>query len=264
MNSFLQNRPVAVLVALILLTSLVACKGNEKKPSGTKPVKVSSDSEPMKHAGPEFIGGTVEETMNSGGYTYMLLSIGKDKIWVATPQFQVAKGDNVVLMPGQTMKNFHSKTLNRTFETVIFSPGPVDGPPAHGAMRGDRRTGARKAASHGKTMAAPVEGIKVDKAAGPNAFTIAELYEKAAELDGKTVTVRGIVVKVAKNIMGKQWFHMQDGSGSPEKGNFDLTVTTSTAPEKGQTVTATGKLAYEKDFGYGYHYKIIVEDATVR
>ncbi len=264
MNSFLKNKLVNVLVALVMMTGLAACKGKDEKPAHKQAPEATADSKPMQHSGPEFLGGTVEETMNSGGYTYMLLSIGKDKIWVATPQFQVSVGDNVVLMPGQTMKNFHSKTLNRTFESVIFSPGPVDGPPSHGGMQGNPHTSAQKAPSHGKTMAAPVEGIKVEKAAGPDAFTIAELYEKAPELDGKTVTVRGTVVKVAKNIMGKHWFHIQDGSGSTEKGNFDLTVTTSTAPEKGKTVTVTGKLANEKDFGYGYHYKIIVEDAIVK
>jgi len=217
-----------------------------------------------KTAGPEFLGGHVAETMNSGGYTYMLLEIGKDRIWVATPQMQVKVGDDVVLMPGNEMHNFVSKTLNRTFKSIIFSPGPVDGGGgAHGGMGSSPHGGMGPAATHGQTVAPLDQGVKVEKANGENAFTIEEIYKKAGELNGKTVKVRGKIVKVSRNIMGKNWIHIQDGTGSVDKGNFDLTVTTKASPQAGEVVTVTGKLTKEKDFGFGYHYAVIVEDATV-
>jgi len=77
------------------------------------------------------------------------------------------------------------------------------------------------------------------------------------------VKVRGKIVKVARNIMGKNWIHIQDGTGSADKGNFDLTVTTKASPQPGEVVTVTGKLTKEKDFGFGYHYAVIIEDAAV-
>jgi hypothetical protein len=73
---------------------------------------------------------------------------------------------------------------------------------------------------------------------------------------------RGKVVKTNPNIMGKNWLHVRDGSGA--EGTNDLTVTTAgTAPNVGDTVVVKGTVALEKDFGMGYQYDIIVEDAEV-
>ena len=77
------------------------------------------------YAGPD-LSGKVAETMNSGGYTYVLLEKDGDKTWVAVPQMKVAKGQTISFKPGAEMENFSSKTLNRTFKKIIFSAGPVD------------------------------------------------------------------------------------------------------------------------------------------
>ncbi len=252
-----------MLFAAVLIMFFAGCSN---EPASTPAHKKAAEKTTAmkKHAsGPEFLGGHVAETMNSGGYTYMLLEIGKDKIWVAVPQMQVKVGDDVVLMPGNEMHNFHSKTLNRTFESIIFSPGPVEGGGAQGGMGASPHGAMGSAASHGKTVAPLDQGVKVEKAKGENAYTIEEIYKNAGELNGKTIKVRGKIVKVSSNIMGKNWIHIQDGTGSVDKGNFDLTVTTKASPQAGDVVTVTGKLTKEKDFGYGYHYAVIVEDATL-
>jgi hypothetical protein len=93
--------------------------------------------------------------------------------------------------------------------------------------------------------------------------TVAELYADKDQLAGKTVTVRGKVVKANAHIMGKSWVHIRDGSGD-EKTN-DLTVTTAgEAPTVGSTVLVTGTVAVNKDYGMGYQYVVIIEDATVK
>ena len=73
--------------------------------------------------------------------------------------------------------------------------------------------------------------------------------------------MRGKVVKFSANIMGKNWVHLQDGTG--ESGINDLTVTTSAVVNKGDTVLVSGVLVIDKDFGYGYSYDVIIEDAEV-
>ena len=93
---------------------------------------------------------------------------------------------------------------------------------------------------------------------------MSETYEKAGELDKKTVVVRGKVVKVSKGIMGKNWVHLRDGSGDPGKGTNNLVVTTQDDPKVGDVVTAKGTLYKDKDFGAGYKYRVIVEEATVK
>ncbi|TRZ99150.1 MAG: hypothetical protein D4R80_03720 [Deltaproteobacteria bacterium] len=124
----------------------------------------------------------------------------------------------------------------------------------------DAESGARK-----ETKApAAAEKIQVEKAKGADAYTVSEAYENAAKLDKKTVVVRGKVVKVSKAILGKNWVHLQDGSGDPGKGTNDLVFTTKDDPKVGSVVTAKGTLYKDKDFGAGYKYKVVVEKATVK
>ena len=71
----------------------------------------------------ESLSGKVAETMSSGGYTYVYLENSGSKTWVAIPQTAVKVGQMVTCQPGMEMKNFTSKTLNRTFASIIFSGG---------------------------------------------------------------------------------------------------------------------------------------------
>jgi len=117
----------------------------------------------------------------------------------------------------------------------------------------------------GGTKAPDTTGqIKVEKAKGSDAYTVSETYENAGKLEKKTVIVRGKVVKVSKGIMGKNWVHLRDGSGDSGKGTNNLVVTTQDLPKVGDVVTAKGILYKDKDFGAGYKYKVIVEEATVK
>jgi hypothetical protein len=109
------------------------------------------------------------------------------------------------------------------------------------------------------------EKAKSGKAQSGKVCKVADLYRDKAKLDNQKVTVKGKVVKVAEGIMGKNWLHLQDGSGSAGNKTNDLTVTTDQAlPEAGKTVTVTGTLHKDKDFGAGYFYAVIVEDAVIK
>ena len=112
------------------------------------------------------------------------------------------------------------------------------------------------------TAAVPVE--KVAKAAGPDARTVAEVYAQRAQRKGKPVVIHGKVVKVSNNIMGKNWVHLRDGTGSAADGTNDLLVTTRNAAQTGVVVTARGVVHTDVDLGMGYTYKALVEDATLK
>jgi hypothetical protein len=94
--------------------------------------------------------------------------------------------------------------------------------------------------------------------------TVAEVFAGKDSLAGQKVTVRGKVVKVNAGIMGKDWLHVRDGSGA--EGTNDLTVTTTAKPlpKLGDIVLVTGQAALNKDFGMGYQYPVMLEDATVK
>jgi len=106
--------------------------------------------------------------------------------------------------------------------------------------------------------------VKVSKASGPDARTVAEIITKRIELKDKTVLVRGKVVKYTPEVMGKNWIHLRDGSGSAADNTHDVLVTTKDQARIGDVVVAKGVVHTDRDFGSGYSYKVLVEDATLR
>ncbi len=118
---------------------------------------------------------------------------------------------------------------------------------------------------HQSTPPVPYGGMtSVEKARGPNAWSVEEIHARRSELDRKTVVIRAKVVKISRQIMGRNWIHLRDGSGKPDEGTHNIVATSTDAPEVGDIVTATGTLAKDRDFGSGYRYKVIVEDAQVK
>jgi len=61
--------------------------------------------------------------------------------------------------------------------------------------------------------------------------------------------------------MGKNFVHIQDGTGSA--GTNDLTITTQDVVRVGDQVVATGVVTVARDFGAGYSYPLILEEASV-
>ncbi len=211
------------------------------------------------------VAGKVIETTNSGDYTYVLVQHGARKTWAASRQFKVAVGDSVNIPDGWVMKDFKSRTLNRTFDWILFASGvEVNG-------KGDKLTAPTLPPGHPSLSATnpaapatppPVE-IKqgsVEKVRG--GYTVEECYAKKRELAGKSVKVRGVVVKFTPAIMGKNWVHIRDGTGKTDTG--DLTLTTLEDVKTGDTIVVEGKVACDKDFGAGYKYPLLIEDAVTR
>ncbi|MEA2116670.1 MAG: OB-fold nucleic acid binding domain-containing protein [Thermodesulfobacteriota bacterium] len=275
----------ALAIALLFTGPALA---EEKKTAVSAASSVSMDGKPIK--------GKVLETMDAAGYTYIQVDASEGKVWVAIPQSKIEVGQEVLANPGMVMKDFESKSLNKTFDVIIFSSGLGDpGKPfapkkkaAMGGMGGSSFAAAMQAESGGAadphtnmggamggaamaepsggstTAIVPAAEVKVDKATADNAQTISECFDKAKELDNKKVTVRGKVMKVSRMIMGKNWLHLQDGTGNPMKNSHDLVVTTMAVPEKDSVVVIEGILHANKDFGAGYKYEVIIEDAEVK
>lgn len=259
MNRFFRVKTLyAVMVAALIVPAVVFA---EPETAVQKPAKVK-ESKP-EAAESSSLSGKVAETMNSGGYTYVLLEKKGKKTWVAVPEMKVAVGQEMTLQPGAEMVNFTSKSLGRTFDKIIFSGGPAGGP---AQMKQASAGGNTTAPAIGSAAsAAPAEkGVKVEKATGTNAYTVGDIFAKRAELDKKTAIVRGKVVKVSKGIMGSNWIHLQDGTGDAGKRTHDLVVTTQDLPKVGDIVTVNGTVSKDKDFGAGYKYSVLIEKASVQ
>lgn len=202
--------------------------------------------------------GKVLQTINSGGYTYVeLRKDSGEKIWLAVQAAEIPVGSQQTFKPGMIMHGFESKTLSRNFDQIVFTEleGSVN------AGKDDKKISGTSPGSKGTVS--PDVKVKVKKATGKNAYTISELFRNKAKLHKKKIVVRGKVVKVSSNIMKKNWIHLRDGSGSHAKGDFNLVVTSNSIPLEGEVVLVKGTLYKNKDFGGGYKYEVIVEDAEV-
>ena len=202
------------------------------------------------------VKGEVLEVRDVESYTYLRLKTKDGETWAAVPRTQLKTGAQVTIENTMVMSNFESKSLKKTFPTIIFGSLAGAGGSASGVAYG---AGAAHGAA-GKPV--DLDKINVPKAVGPNAKTVAELMTKGAELKDKPVLVRGKVVKYNPGIMGKNWVHLRDGSGTAP--NNDVLVTTTQAAQLGDVVTAKGVVRTEKDFGSGYAYKVMIEEATLQ
>ncbi len=133
-------------------------------------------------------------------------------------------------------------------------------------MAESRATAATVAgAAHAMHVNMSVNGdSRVSKARGASAMTVAEVVGRRAELKDQIVLVRGKVVKYNSDIMGWNWLHLRDGSGSAVDESNDLVVTTEDEAKIGDVVTAIGIVRTDIDFGSGYTYNVLLEEATLQ
>ncbi|MBU0731011.1 MAG: hypothetical protein KKE17_00900 [Proteobacteria bacterium] len=196
--------------------------------------------------------GIILEVIESGGYTYLLVETRDQQIWIATSKISLSTGDKVEIPGSAPMRNFYSKSLSRVFKEIYFVA-------AAGTNINEPAVQKNLPQGHPVIRGRMYEGLAVKIAEG--GLTVSEIYAGKLEIAGKEVVVRGKVVKFTPQVLGKNWLHMQDGTGTSLTN--DLTVTTDTIVMVGDTVVSRGILAVDKDFGYGYKYEVILENATV-
>lgn len=214
----------------------------------------AADPLPAKAPVKGVLSGEVMEVKDVDSYTYLRLKTRDGETWAAVSTAPVKRGAMVTIENAMVMNNFESKTLKKTFPTIIF--GSLGGA-AGGAAAGPSALGSKMA-----MLTAPNGApINVAKAAGANAYTVADVVTKSVQLKDKQVKVNGQVVKYNASIMGKNWIHLRDGSGTA--ANNDILVTTAAPAKVGDLVTVSGVVRNDKDFGAGYSYKVLIEGATL-
>ena len=199
-----------------------------------------------------------QEVLHVNQYSYIRVLEDGEESWIAAPTTPVTIGNTYYYGKTMEMKNFESKDLGKTFETIYFVerisenaeeatvPLTENPHPQNTNMEATKPT---------------IEKKDVTVETATNGISLAELFKNREKYNNKVVTLKGEVTKYNPAIMGVNWFHMQDGTDF--NGEFDLTVTTAAELKIGDVVTIQGKVALNKDFGAGYVYSIIVENATL-
>ena len=200
--------------------------------------------------------GEVLEVRDAPPYTYLRLKTSAGETWAAVTAAPVKKGAKVTIVNPLEMRDFDSKALGRRFDRVVF-----------GTVADGQATTAGAAPAAG-TMAAPRPAApmvgRIAKASGSDARTVEEVVRGKATLKDKPVAVRAQVVKVNNGIMGKNWIHVQDGSGQAAQGTHDILVTSQDQVAVGDVVTINGRVRTDVELGQGYSYAVMIDGATLR
>ena len=197
----------------------------------------------------------VVEVLNTEKYSYLRVSEDGTDFWIAISKRDITLGDTYRYTGGLLKKNFFSREFNRVFETVylvsnIWKKSDLN-----------RNAGTEKSLNHGphSGQALPnLEVKKIEPSAG--AITLSKLFSNEVDYAGKVIKITGKCVKINPMIMNRNWLHIQDGSGA----GLDLTVTTKEVVRLGEIVSLEGTIALDKDFGAGYRYDIIMEEAVLK
>ena len=240
-----------LVVLLLVAGALVGCNRNNPPPPAGAPS--------AKKAAPqgEGVKGRILERLEASPYTYFRLQVGSQELWAAVPENSMQVGQDVTLANPMEMTNFESKTLKRTFHTILFATIAEEA--AAGSSTADAAT------PHPRAGQGPDVGdVMTPKAAGADARTVAEAFAQRENLKEKPVVIRGKVVKYNAGILGHNWIHLRDGSGSADQSDNDITVTTDGTTTVGAVVTVRGTLRLNKDFGAGYRSAVIIEDAALQ
>lgn len=189
------------------------------------------------------------EVIQTTNYTYLQVNEKDNLIWVAVPKTEAQKDETYYFVGGMEMGPFKSKELDRTFDQLLFLGGIT------------KRANSEKAeeTTHKAEVKINKEDIKIEASDG--CISIKELFSNKEKYANKEVTIKGQVTKFSKKIMSRNWIHLQDGTN--HEGDFDLTITSNEEVNIDDIVVITGKLTLNKDFGYGYFYKVIIEEGKV-
>lgn len=253
---------------LTLLPFMLHAEQGKIDMHGGKDTKAPSQIAPKKA---DIFYGKILEIKPAMGYKYLKIDENGTEIWVAIANAPVAIGDKVGYDKQTMMTNFKSKTLDQEFKEIFFAsdvylPQKVQRPKSMKEMLGLSAVKKDPHAGMGRGLS-PVEenGTPAKAFVKKDAYTIEEIHMWRKALKDQIISIKGSVFKVSRNIMKLDWVHLGDGTGNEKKLTDDLVFTaTNTTLKQGDNVIAKGKVIVDKDFGYGYFYKVIIQDASFK
>ena len=231
-----------LLINVLLITSIfVSCSENKSESTNDKENEQKVFSSDAHTA-------MVLEKIDASSYSYLKVSENDKEYWIAVPVMDIKGGEKIFFSQSMEMKNFKSESLNRTFESVLF---------VQDARKSENPEAVKNA--HSNLSSIPKINAKIEPLS--DGYTIAQIFSEKDQLAGKPVKVKGKVIKFNEQIMNRNWVHLQDGT--EDNGNYDLVITSADAVKVGDIIVAEGTLTKDKNFGAGYIFSVLIEEAKL-
>jgi len=228
------------LLSIILLFSIMILIGCESKENQELTEQEVMKSEP--HI------AKVIDKIPAKGYTYLQVSENKNDFWIAVPTMEVEIGETVYFSRYMVMQDFKSENIDKSFDEILFVEDARKSPTP------DEMKNIHSGVASVEKQSITIDPVKDGK-------TIQQIFNNKSSLSGQTVKVKGKVVKFNKQIMKRNWIHIQDGTGTEK--DFDLVITSDDEVSVGDVIIAEGKVSVDKDFGAGYFFPVLIEDAKI-
>ena len=192
--------------------------------------------------------GKVIDKIPAKGYTYLQVSENKEDFWIAVPTMEIEIGETVYFSRFMVMEDFKSDNIDKSFDQILFVEDARKSP-----------TPDEMKNIHSGVVSSEKQEIKIQPLT--DGKTVQQIFSNKTALNGETVKVKGQVVKFNKQIMKRNWIHIQDGTGSEKE--FDLVMTSNQEVQVGDIIIAEGKVVVDKDFGAGYFFPVMIEDVKI-
>lgn len=214
---------------------------------------------------PEVLVVTALEVLHVKDYSYIKVDEYGTEKWLAAPLTDVKIGNTYYYKGAMEMKNFESKELQKTFETLYFIEKLSDNPDNTSVHSTLPKKEVEEIKSQLPEVIEPVETQPTETKevviAKKGELTIEELLKNSNKYQNKTITLKGKVTKFNPNILRTNWIKLQDGTSF--EGVSDITITSAAETQIDQIITIKGIVALNKDLGHGYFYKVIIENAEI-
>ena len=247
------------LLSLLLLSSIVACSNGPVKieeqssPDAEKAAQSifekSSEKSERSTASKAVHQIEVLEILESDRYSYLRVTEGEDEYWIATIQGSYELGESYLYSDGLYKTDYFSTEFNRSFDRIyLVSDLRAKNAPKQGSSSIDKLVGIEQSK--------PVSEADYER---EGSIKIKDLIANSEKYANKEIQITAKVVKVNPAIMDRNWLHLKDGTFD----DFDLVATSQEGVPAGHIVTLKGTLVLDRDFGAGYRYDLIIENATL-
>jgi len=202
----------------------------------------------------------VQEVIQVTSYTYLNVLEDGVKKWIAVPTMEAKLGEIYYYKGGVEMPNFESKELYKKFESVLFL-GAITNANSVDSVNGIVDPNAPKDEPISNAKQPTRDKLELNIEGIDGGIRIEELFKNKQQYAGKKIKIKGEVTKFSSAIMGKNWVHFQDGTAF--EGAYDLMITSQENVMVGDVVVFEGLITLDKNFGAGYFYKVIMEEAVI-